>query len=51
VVAYHDNGDCPDVKVSIKKIVDRRDISLHLLLHLNEDFHDDLLQDAIELLH
>jgi hypothetical protein len=25
-------------------------LSLQLLLHLNEDFDDDLLQDAIELL-
>lgn len=37
------------------KIIDttlpRKDVSLHLLLTLNEDFDDDLLQDAVELLH
>lgn len=33
-----------------KKILDPKQISLHFLLHINEDFDDDLLQDAIELL-
>jgi hypothetical protein len=37
------------------KVVDtslpRKDVSLHLLLTLNEDFDDDLLQDAVDLLH
>ena len=28
----------------------RKNISMFFLLHLNEDFDDDLLQDAIELL-
>lgn len=28
-----------------------KEISLHFLLNLNEDFDDDLLQDALELLH
>lgn len=31
--------------------MDPKEISLHFLLHLNEDFDDDLLQDAIDLLH
>jgi hypothetical protein len=37
------------------KVVDTslplKDVSLHLLLTLNEDFDDDLLQDAVDLLH
>jgi len=28
-----------------------KEISLHFMLHLNEDFDDDLLKDAIELIH
>ena len=32
-------------------MVDPKEISMHFLLHLNEDFDDDLLQDAVELLH
>jgi len=27
-----------------------KEISLHFLLHMNEDFDDDLLQDAVDLL-
>ena len=31
--------------------MDPKEISLHFMLHLNEDFDDDLLSDAIDLLH
>ena len=31
--------------------MDPKEISLHFLLHLNEDFDDDLLSDAIGLLY
>jgi len=31
--------------------MDPKEISLHFLLHMNEDFDDDLLQDAVDLLH
>jgi len=32
-------------------VMDPKEISLHFLLHMNEDFDDDLLQDAVDLLH
>lgn len=44
------NGDVEEVTVTVKKVMDPKEISLHFLLHLNEDFDDDLLQDAIDLL-
>ena len=31
--------------------MDPKEISLHFLLNINEDFDDDLLQDVVELLH
>jgi hypothetical protein len=31
--------------------MDPKEISLHFLLNIHEDLDDDLLQDAIELLH
>jgi hypothetical protein len=51
VQAYHLNGDCDYCNFSVKKMIDPKEISLQFLLHLNEDLDDDLLQDAIELLH
>jgi hypothetical protein len=30
--------------------MDPKEIALHFLLHVNEDFDDDLLKDAVELL-
>lgn len=51
VQSYHENGDVDDIVVTSKKVMEPKEISLHFLLHLNEDFDDDLLQDAIELLH
>lgn len=51
IEAYHLNGDCEDCTFTTKKMVDPKEISMHFLLHLNEDFDDDLLQDAVELLH
>lgn len=30
--------------------MDPKEISLHFMLHINDDFDDDLLQDALELL-
>jgi hypothetical protein len=32
-------------------MIDAKIISMFFMLHLNEDFDDDLLSDAIELLH
>lgn len=51
VQAYHTNGDCEDCTITVKKVVDPKEISMSFLLHLNEDFDDDMLQDAVELLH
>ena len=51
VEAYKMNGDCEDCTFTTKKMVEPKEISMHFLLHLNEDFDDDLLQDAVELLH
>ena len=51
VQTYHLNGDCEDCIFTMKKMVDPKEISMHFLLHLHEDFDDDLLQDAVELLH
>jgi hypothetical protein len=36
--------------LKIKKVMDPKEIALHFMLHLNEEFDDDLLQDALELL-
>jgi hypothetical protein len=46
-----ENGDVKEMIVTVKKIMDPKEISLHFLLTLNEDFDDDLLQDALDLLH
>jgi hypothetical protein len=31
------------------KVLARKDVSMHFLLHLNEKFDDDLLQDTLEI--
>lgn len=49
VQATHDNGDCKEIKISVQKVLNNKEMFLHFLLHLNEDFDDDLLQDAVEL--
>jgi hypothetical protein len=46
----YENGDVQEFTVMTKKILDPKEISLHFLLHINDDFDDDLLQDAIDLL-
>lgn len=51
VEAYHENGDVKNVNVTTKKVMDPKEISLHFMLHINEDFDDDLLKDAVDLLH
>lgn len=51
IEGFYENGDVEEIGVTTKKIVDLRDISLHFMLHLNENFDDDLLSDAIKLLH
>ena len=39
-----------NVNVEVRLLVEMKDIYLNFLLHLNQDFDDDLMQDAIELL-
>lgn len=36
--------------MKIKKVMDPKEIALHFMLHINDDFDDDLLQDSLELL-
>jgi hypothetical protein len=51
IEGFYENGDVKEVGVTVKKVMDPKEISLHFMLHLNEDFDDDLLSDAIDLLH
>jgi hypothetical protein len=46
----YENGDIEEFTIWVKKVLDPKEIALHFLLHINEDFDDDLLQDAIELM-
>ena len=39
-----------EVRVTTTRLVTMKEIYLHFLLHLNEDFDDDLLKEAVELL-
>jgi hypothetical protein len=48
--AEYDDKKFEEVTLEIKEIMDLRNQYLQFLLHLNEDFDDDLLQDAISLL-
>lgn len=36
--------------LKVKKVMDPKEIALHFMLHINDDFDDDLMQDALELL-
>jgi hypothetical protein len=50
ITAYYDNGNVQEIQVEQRRMAEKREVALHFMLHLNEDFDDDLLQDAIELL-
>ena len=50
IEAEHDNGDVSEISVTTKRLMTPREMYLHFMLHINEDFDDDLLQDAVELL-
>ena len=39
------------VKVQLRQLAELKDIHMNFLLDMNEDFDDDLLMDAIELIH
>ena len=50
IQAEHTNTECEEVKIISRKLVDLKEISLLFLLHINDDFDDDLLQDTVKLL-
>lgn len=50
IEAIHENGNVREVTVITSKFMLPQEVYLHFLLHINEDFDDDLLKDAIELL-
>ena len=50
IQAEHTNADCSEVTVTTRKLLNIKEISLQFLLHINEDFDDDLLLDATRLL-
>lgn len=46
----YENGDCEWFECSSKKVMNPKEISMHLMLSLNDEFDDDLLQDVVELI-
>jgi len=50
IEAIHSNGDVSEVTVKAKRLMTVREMYLHMLIALNEDFDDDLLFDALETL-
>jgi hypothetical protein len=50
VLAEFDNGDVKEIHLTIKRLAEMKEVALHFMLHINENFDDDLLQDALELL-
>lgn len=50
IEAKHNTGDVNEVEVTTKRLVTPQEMYLHFMLHINEDFDDDLLHDAIKLL-
>jgi hypothetical protein len=49
-MAEYDNGDVKDIHVTNRRMTQMKEIAVHFMLHINEDFDDDLLQDGLELL-
>lgn len=50
IMAEYDNGDVKEIHVTVKRLSDLKEVALHFMLHINEDFDDDLLQDALHLM-
>ncbi len=50
IEAIHENSNVNEVKIITKRLTECKEIYLHFMLHIEEDFDDDLLSDAIELL-
>lgn len=45
-----ENGDVKEFTVMAKKVMNPKELTLHFLLQLNEEFDDDLLQDVVEMI-
>jgi hypothetical protein len=50
IMAEYDNGDVKEIHVTVKRPSDLKEVAIHFMLHINEDFDDDLLQDALDLM-
>lgn len=50
IVAEYENGDVKEIHVTVKRLSELKEVVLHFMLHINEDFDDDLLQDALNLM-
>lgn len=46
----YENGDCDWFICETVKVVNPKEISMHFLLQINENFDDDLLQDVVEMI-
>lgn len=46
----YENGDCDWFICETVKIVNPKEISMHFMLSLNENFDDNLLQDVVEMI-
>jgi hypothetical protein len=49
-LAEYAAGDVKNIEIHHYKVLSPKDTRIHLLLHIYEDFDDDLLQEALELL-
>jgi hypothetical protein len=45
-----ENSDVKEIIVNKVRIIVLKEMLLHFMLHINEDFDDDFLKDAIELI-
>jgi hypothetical protein len=46
----HENSNVREVKIVVKRLMTVVEMYVHFMLHMNEDFDDDLLQDALEII-
>ena len=47
VHSQYENGDCDWFICETVKVVNPKEIAMHFLLSINENFDDDLLQDVV----
>jgi hypothetical protein len=50
LLAEYPPGDVSEIFIRYCKVISLKDVYLRFMLKLNENFDDDLLQEAIELL-